>query len=89
MALGAVPRQVLAMVLRDASSLSATAIALGVGVSWLVTGFIKSMLFGIAPSDPATLCGAAALLMIVALGATWIPARRAASVQPMEALRRE
>jgi macrolide transport system ATP-binding/permease protein len=46
------------------------------------------MLFGIAPSDAATLWGAAVLLMIVALGASWIPARRAASVHPMEALRR-
>jgi predicted permease len=89
MALGAVPRQVLTMVLRDGSFLSATAIALGVGASLLVTGLMKSMLFGIAPSDPVTLSVAAALLMVVALLATWIPARRAASVQPMEALRRD
>jgi predicted permease len=89
MALGAIPRQILATVLREASSLSAAAIALGAGASLLVTRFVKSMLFGIAPSDPATVWGAAALLLIVALAASWIPARRAASVQPMEALRRE
>jgi ABC-type antimicrobial peptide transport system permease subunit len=89
MAVGAVPRQILTMVLREASSLSAAAIALGVGASLLVTRFVKSMLFGIAPSDPPTLWGAAVLLMIVAVGASWIPARRAASVQPMEALRRD
>jgi len=89
MALGAIPRQILTMVLREASSLSAAAIALGMGASFLVTRFVKSMLFGIAPSDPATLWGAAVLLMIVALGTSWIPARRAASVQPMEALRRD
>ncbi len=89
MALGAIPRQILTMVLREASSLSAAAIALGMGASFLVTRFVKSMLFGIAPSDPATLWGAAVLLMIVAVGASWIPARRAASVQPMEALRRD
>lgn len=89
MALGAIPRQILAMVLREASSLSAAAIALGVGASLLVTRFVKSMLFGIAPSDPATVWGAAVLLLIVALGASWIPARRAASVQPIEALRRD
>src|SRR3954463_8419641 len=82
MALGAVPRQILAMVLREASSLSAAAVAAGVGTSWLVMRFVKSMLFGIAPSDPATLWGAAALLMMVALAASWIPARRAARVQP-------
>jgi predicted permease len=89
MALGALPGQVLAMVLRESSSLSAAAIAFGIGVSLLVTRFAKSMLFGIAPSDPATLWGAAVLLMIVALGASWIPARRAANVKPMEALRRD
>jgi ABC-type antimicrobial peptide transport system permease subunit len=89
MALGAIPRHILAMVLREASTLSAAAIALGVGASLIVTPFVKSMLFGIAPSDPATLWGAAVVLMIVALGASWIPARRAARVQPMEALRRD
>ena len=89
MALGAIPRQVLAMVLREASSLSAAAVAIGMAASFVVTRFVKSMLFGVAPSDPVTLWGAAALLMIVALAASWIPARRAASVQPMEALRRD
>jgi predicted permease len=89
MALGALPRQVLNMVLGEASSLSAAAIAIGMGAAFIVTRFVKSMLFGITPSDPPTLWGAAALLMIVALGASWIPARRAASVEPMEALRRE
>ena len=89
MALGAIPRQILAMVLREASSLSAAAIGLGVGASLLITRFVKSMLFGIAPSDPATVWGAAVLLLIVAVAASWIPARRAASVQPMEALRRD
>ena len=77
------------MMLGEASSLSAAAIAIGIGASFAVTRFVKSMLFGITPSDPATLWGAAALLMIVALCASWIPARRAASVQPIEALRRE
>jgi predicted permease len=89
MALGARPRQVLTMVLGEASSLSASAIAIGVAASFVAARFVKSMLFGITPSDPATLWGAAVLLMIVAVGASWIPARRAASVEPMEALRRE
>lgn len=55
----------------------------------LVTRFVKSMLFGVAPSDPAVLFGAMALLMLVAVGASWLPALRAANVQPMEALRRD
>jgi predicted permease len=89
MAIGAIPRQILFMVLRESFALSAAAIAIGVMVSLLATRFVKSMLFGIAPSDPAVLMGAAALLMIVAAAASWLPAWRAASVQPIEALRRE
>jgi ABC-type antimicrobial peptide transport system permease subunit len=89
LALGAVPRQLLAMVLREASWLSAIAIAIGVGTSLLLGRVLESMLFGIAPDDPATVAGAALLLMMVAVAASWIPARRAASVEPMEALRPE
>src|SRR5262249_27119210 len=73
MALGAVPRRILGMVLRESMSLSAAAIAFGVTTSLVVTRFLKSMLFGIAPSDPAVLCGAAALLLVVAVGASWHP----------------
>ncbi len=89
MALGAVPRQILAMVLREASWLSVTAIAAGVGASILSARFITSVLFGVASSDPITRWSAAGLLLIVALASSWIPARRAAHVHPMDALRRE
>lgn len=89
LALGAVPQQVLAMVLREASGLSLLAIAFGVAASLLLSRLIGSMLYGIAPYDPLTLFGAAVLLLSVALAASWIPASRAANVQPMVALRRE
>jgi len=89
MAIGAIPRQILAMVLRESLSLTAVAIAIGVAASLVATRFVKSMLFGIAPSDPAVLWGATLLLTCVTVGASWIPARRAAGVQPAEALRRE
>ena len=89
MALGAIPRQILAMVLRESCSLSAAAIAIGVVASLLLTRFVSSMLFGIAPSDPAVVCGATVLLMMFVLGASWLPARRAARVQPMDALRHD
>jgi predicted permease len=89
MALGAIPRQILTMVLRESFSLSAAAVALGVATALLVTRFVRSLLFGIAPSDPAVVWGATALVMFVAVGASWLPARRAASVQPMEALRQD
>jgi ABC-type lipoprotein release transport system permease subunit len=48
---------------------------------------MASMLFGIAPDDPATLAAAAAAMLVVTLTASWLPARRAASVPPAEALR--
>src|SRR5262249_53952997 len=89
MALGAIPRQILAMVLRESFALSAAAIALGVATSMIVTRFLKSLLFGIAPSDPVVVWCATALLMFVALVASWLPARRAARVHPIEALRHE
>jgi ABC-type antimicrobial peptide transport system permease subunit len=89
MAIGAIPRQILAMVLRESLSLTAVAIAIGVAASLVATRFVKSMLFGIAPSDPAVLWGATLLLTCVTVGASWIPARRAAGIQPAEALRRE
>jgi putative ABC transport system permease protein len=65
------------------------AIAAGVGASILSARFMKSVLFGVASSDPITRWSAAGLLLIVALASSWIPARRAAHVHPMEALRRE
>ena len=77
------------MVLRESCSLSAAAIAIGVVASLLLTRFVSSMLFGIAPSDPAVVCGATVLLMMFVLGASWLPARRAARVQPMDALRHD
>jgi predicted permease len=89
MALGAIPRQILTMVLRESFSLSSAAVALGVATALLVTRFVRSLLFGIAPSDPGVVWGATALVMFVAVGASWLPAWRAASIEPMEALRRD
>jgi predicted permease len=89
MAVGAIPRQILAMVLREASSLSVIAITAGVGASILSARFMNSVLFGVASSDPITRWGAAGLLLSVALASSWIPARRAAHLHPMDALRRE
>jgi len=89
LALGAVPNQVLAMVLREASWMSASGIVIGLGTSFLLAGLIRSMLYGVTASDPSTLSGAVLILLMVALGASWIPARRAARVRPIEALRHE
>ena len=53
----------------------------------LATRLLRSMLYDVAPSDPATFAGIVGLLVATVLVASWIPARRAAGVQPMEALR--
>jgi putative ABC transport system permease protein len=61
----------------------------GVGASIGLSGTIAGFLWGVAPTDTRTLVGVAAILMIVALGASWIPARRAARVDPASALKAE
>jgi predicted permease len=62
---------------------------LGLFGSWGVGRFIESRLFGLEPTDPGTLLGAVAVLMMAAFLASWLPARRAARVDPMEVLREE
>ena len=89
LALGAQPAQVRSMILRESTWLTGVGIAAGVGAAMGLTRLVKSMLYGVTPNDPTTLAAGIALLLAVALAATWIPARRAASVQPMEALRHE
>jgi ABC-type antimicrobial peptide transport system permease subunit len=89
LALGAQAGQVRGMILRESTWLAAAGIVVGVGASLMLTRLVKSMLYGIEPWDPATLAGGVLVLLVVALAASWIPARRAAGVQPMEALRHE
>jgi predicted permease len=89
MALGAQPGQVRSMVLRESTWLAAAGIAVGMATALALTRLIQSMLYGIRPYDPITLSAGVGLLFAVAVAATWIPARRAASVQPMDALRHE
>jgi predicted permease len=89
MALGAQPGRVRRMILRESGWLAVVGIAVGVAAALGVTRVVKSMLFGVQPNDPATVVGGIAILLLVALAASWIPAARAARVQPMEALRHE
>ena len=89
LALGAIPGQVWAMVLREASWISAIGIAIGLGAAFVLARFVRSMLYGVTASDPLTFSGTALLLLVIALGAAWVPARRAANVDPMVALRYE
>jgi len=89
LALGAERRQVRGMVLQEAGWLAAVGVTVGVLVALGLGQLLKSMLYGLQPSDPDSLVGAGVLLLGVALLAGWVPAMRASRVEPMEALRHE
>jgi predicted permease len=89
LALGAGRRQVRSMVLKEAGWLAGVGVVCGVVVALWLGRLTKSMLYGLQPTDPASLVGAAVLLLSVALLAGWVPAMRASRVEPMEALRHE
>jgi len=89
MALGAQPRAIFGMVTLRALRLAAFGTALGLAGCLAVRKLLSSLLFGIGPSDPATLGGATAVLLAVALAASWFPARKAMRVDPISALHEE
>ena len=89
MALGAQSGRVMRMVLREASWLAAIGVIAGLAIAIAMGRLIASMLYGLKSYDPLTLGGSALFLVIIALAASWIPARRAASVDPIKALRHE
>jgi predicted permease len=89
MALGARERDVMKMVVRRGMALATIGVAVGLIASYAVTRLMKTLLFGVSATDPLTFTVIALSLAIVALLACWIPARRAAKVDPMIALRCE
>jgi predicted permease len=89
MALGATPRAVAGLVVGQALALAAGGIAAGVGGAVVVARLVSSQLYGVSPLDVTTLAVASAAFLAVTVIATWIPARRAASVSPVTALRDE
>ena len=89
MALGARGAQVMGMVLSEAGWMTAIGIVAGLGGALALGRIVTSLLYGLKPWDPPTLSCAAFVLALVALGASWIPARRAARIDPMQALRHE
>jgi predicted permease len=89
MAVGAQSREVLAMVLRETSLLACLGVVVGLAAAVGLTRLVASTLYGLKPTDPVTFFGAALLLLIIAMAAGFAPARRAASVDPIHALRHE
>ncbi len=89
MALGAQKSDVLRMVVGEGLKLAIIGVAIGVTGALLLTRFLSSWLFGVKPTDPFTFAAVSALLMMVGLVACYIPARRAAQVDPIATLRCE
>jgi putative ABC transport system permease protein len=88
-ALGAVRGQILVMIVRQGATLAAVGIAVGVATAAFLTRYIAHQLYGVETRDTATFAASIAFLLLVAAVASYIPARRAARVDPMVALREE
>jgi putative ABC transport system permease protein len=88
-ALGAVPREVLGMVLARGMLLVGAGALVGLAGALALTRLLTSQLYGIRPNDPLTMAAVTALLLLVALVACVVPARRATRVDPLVALRSE
>ena len=88
-ALGAEPRDVFGLVLRQGAVLAISGIVIGLAASFALTRALSSTLFGVSATDPLTFAAVALLLLLVALLACYIPARRAMRTDPLTALRYE
>jgi putative ABC transport system permease protein len=88
-ALGALGNNVLGMVIRQGLKLTVVGIAIGLLASWGLTRFLAGILFGVTPTDPLTYVAVVAVMFVVALLASWVPARRASRIDPLTALRHE
>jgi putative ABC transport system permease protein len=89
MAIGARPGEIVRMILGQGMGLALLGVAIGLASAFGLTRAVKSFLFEVAPDDPATFFAVAAILATVALAACYLPARRAAQVDPLRALRTE
>jgi ABC-type antimicrobial peptide transport system permease subunit len=87
MALGAAQATVLRLIVKEGMALVSTGVVIGCGAALVVGQLLKSMLYGTSASDPFSFGGAALVLVVVALGACYFPARRASRVDPAVALR--
>jgi predicted permease len=88
-ALGATPRDILWQITRQGLVLTASGVAIGLGLAFGLSRLLANFLYGVSPFDPATFIGVPLVLALVALLACWLPARRATRINPVEALRSE
>ena len=86
-ALGARRQDVLTLVLGEGVRVAAAGVIVGLGAAWAVSRVMQGMLFGVSATDPGVYIGAAGVVVIVALAASWLPARSATRVDPVVALR--
>lgn len=89
LAMGASPADVVRLFLREGAALTAAGVVAGLAGAFAGARLLTSLLFGVSATDPVTFAGVSAFLVAVALGASYLPARRAARVDPMLALRAE
>jgi predicted permease len=88
-ALGALPVRVVSMILRETAGIVVGGLIVGGGLAYVGSRLIESRLYGVPPQDPLTLAAATGTLLAVALGAVYVPARRASKLDPIAALRQE
>jgi putative ABC transport system permease protein len=89
LALGAAPSSVAAMIARQGGLVALLGVMAGLATALAGTRLIESLLYGVSPRDPGVFAATAALLIVLACIACWLPARRAARLSPLEALRTE
>jgi len=89
LALGAEPGVIAGMIVNNGVSLASVGVGIGLAAAFLLTRLMQSLLYGVSPLDPTTFFGVPMLLIAMALVASYIPARRAAKLDPMVALRHE
>jgi ABC-type antimicrobial peptide transport system permease subunit len=89
MALGAGASRVVGMVVLRGVALAAAGLVVGLSAAWLMAGAMSKILYGVQATDPMTYGAVALLLCAIAAAASWIPARRAVSIDPITVLREE
>jgi putative ABC transport system permease protein len=88
-AVGAAPGELVSMILREAAMLAMPGLIAGAVLSLCFAGVMKSFVYGLSPADPVSIASAAGFLAVLIIASAWLPARRAAAMDPLSALRSE